>query len=272
LAPEEGLSPGKLRVASYRTAFGVFCSRRSRRCRRSRRFLESYGLQVRPSGVPLAWVFWVRYSRHVMDDEFKTYRRQFLVSTFKAGALLALGWTALPKRGLSQGENMKHPETAIFKDDGMIPNNRYPLLLYRRVINFGSGDPAAQVEEQFAANNWTNSWQNGIYPFHHYHSTSHEVLGVYQGTATVRLGGERGHDFTVQAGDVIVIPAGVGHKNLGASGDFGVVGAYPDGRKWDLLTGKPGERPKADQNIAALPIPDHDPVYGSAGPLREIWV
>jgi uncharacterized protein YjlB len=273
LAPEEGLSPGKLRVASYRTAFGVFCSRRSRRCRRSRRFLESYGLQVRPSGEPLVSVFWVRYSRRVMDDEFKTYRRQFLASTFKAGALLALGWTALPKGGLSQGENMKHPETAIFKDDdGMIPNNRYPLLLYRRVINFGSGDPAAQVEEQFAANNWTNSWQNGIYPFHHYHSTSHEVLGVYQGTATVRLGGERGHDFTVQAGDVIVIPAGVGHKNLGASGDFGVVGAYPDGRKWDLLTGKPGERPKADQNIAALPIPDHDPVYGSAGPLREIWV
>ena len=207
-----------------------------------------------------------------MDDEHNTYRRQFLASTLKAGALLALGWTALPKRGLSQGENMKRPETAIFKDDGIIPNNRYPLLLYRGVINFGTGDLATQVEEQFAANNWTNSWQNGIYPFHHYHSTSHEVLGVYRGSATVRLGGEQGRDFTVQAGDIIVIPAGVGHKNLGASSDFGVVGAYPDGRKWDLLTGKPGERPSADHNIAALPRPDHDPVYGLAGPLRQVWV
>jgi uncharacterized protein YjlB len=70
---------------------------------------------------------------------------------------------------------------------------------------------------------------------------------------------------------VIVIPAGVGHKNLGASADFGVVGAYPDGRDWDLLTGQPGERPKADQNIAALPIPGNDPVFGLDGPIREIW-
>jgi uncharacterized protein YjlB len=49
------------------------------------------------------------------------------------------------------------------------------------------------------------------------------------------------------------------------------VGAYPDGRHWDLLTGKPGERPKADQNIAALPLPDNDPVDGPDGPLRKIW-
>jgi uncharacterized protein YjlB len=213
----------------------------------------------------------VRYRVVAMDGEHRTYRRQFLASTFKAGALLALGWAALAKRALSYGDEMKQPDTAAFKDDGVIPNNRYPLLLYRGVINVGRIDPAARIEDQFAANNWTNSWRNGIYPFHHYHSTSHEVLGIYRGSATVRLGGEQGRDFTVQAGDVIVIPAGVGHKNLGASDDFGVVGAYPDGRQWDLLTGKPGERPKADQNIAALPIPANDPVYGSSGPLRKIW-
>ena len=97
------------------------------------------------------------------------------------------------------------------------------------------------------------------------------VLGIYSGSAAVRLGGEQGHNFTVQAGDAIVIPAGVGHKNLGSSNDFGVVGAYPDGRHWDLLTGRPGERPKADQNIAALPMPDTDPIYGPDGPLRKLW-
>lgn len=206
-----------------------------------------------------------------MDGGHRTYRRQFLASAFKAGALLALGWTVSPRRALSYGEKMKQPDTAAFTDDGTIPNNRFPLLLYRGVINAESTDPAAQIEDHFAANNWTNSWRNGIYPFHHYHSTSHEVLGIYRGSATVRLGGEQGHDFVIQAGDVIVIPAGVGHKNLGASAGFGVVGAYPDGRQWDLLTGKPGERPKADQNIAALPIPDNDPVYGSSGPLGKIW-
>jgi uncharacterized protein YjlB len=213
----------------------------------------------------------MRYRAVTMDGGHRTYRRQFLASTFKAGALLALGWTVSPQRALSYGEKMKQPDTAAFKDDGAIPNSRFPLLLYRGVLNLESTDPATQIEDHFAANNWANSWRNGIYPFHHYHSTSHEVLGIYRGSATVRLGGEQGHDFAVQAGDVIVIPAGVGHKNLGASTDFGVVGAYPDGRQWDLLTGKPGERPKADQNIAALPIPDNDPVYGSNGPLGKIW-
>jgi uncharacterized protein YjlB len=213
----------------------------------------------------------VGYNIRIMDDEHRTYRRQFLVSTFKTGALLAMGWITLPKRGLSRGADMQEPDTAIFKDDGQIPNNRYSLLLYRGVMNVGGTDPATQVKERFAANNWTNSWRNGIYPFHHYHSTSHEVLGIYRGSAKVRLGGEQGRDFTVRAGDVIVIPAGVGHKNLGPSEDFGVVGAYPDGRQWDLLTGKPGERPQADHNIAGLPIPGNDPVYGTNGPLRKIW-
>ena len=195
----------------------------------------------------------------------------FLARSLKMMAVLALGSVSTIRRALAQGDNMKQPETAVFKDDGLIPNNRLRLLLYRGVLPIGGDDPATKVKQQFASNNWTNSWRNGIYPFHHYHSTSHEVLGVYRGSATVRLGGEQGEDFTVRAGDVIVIPAGVGHKNLGASGDFGVVGAYPDGRDWDLLTGKPGERPQADKNIASLPIPRNDPVYGPDGPLRKVW-
>ena len=75
----------------------------------------------------------------------------------------------------------------------------------------------------------------------------------------------------MHAGDVIVIPAGVAHQNIGSSADFAVVGAYPDGREWDLLRGLPGERPQADHNIATLPIPDYDPIYGPQGPLRQAW-
>ena len=166
---------------------------------------------------------------------------------------------------------MMQPERIPFKDDGSIPNSRYAVLIYRGAVDLDARDPASSMEERFTANHWTNSWRNGIYPFHHYHSTSHEVLGVYQGSATVRLGGERGQDFFVEAGDVIVIPAGVGHKNLGASERFGVVGAYPNGRRWDLLRGRPGERPQADQNILAIPMPTEDPLYGSDGPLKKIW-
>jgi len=97
------------------------------------------------------------------------------------------------------------------------------------------------------------------------------VLGVYHGSSKLRLGGEHGQTVEVRSGDVILIPAGVAHLNIGASADFGVVGAYPDGRQWDLLRGLPGERPKSDRTIAGLPIPDCDPIYGAEGPLKQIW-
>lgn len=163
------------------------------------------------------------------------------------------------------------PKQLNFKDDGIFPNSPLPLLFYWRAITTDAKDPASIFEKGFAENDWTNSWRNGVYSFAHYHSTSHEVLGVYLGNASLRLGGEHGKNVEVQAGDVIVIPAGVAHQNIGASDDFGVVGAYPGGRGWDLLRGLLGERPKADHNIAALPIPDNDPIYGAKGPLRQLW-
>ena len=178
----------------------------------------------------------------------------------------------LPHRArFNVNPDVEHP---ILRDNGGIPNNvRLPLLVYRRVLRMPSEDPASAWEQIFKHWNWLGQWRNGIYPFHHYHSTSHEALGIYAGQATVRLGGEGGAGLTtdVAAGDVLVIPAGVGHCNLGSSADFGVVGAYPDGRKWDLLRGNPGERPQADVNIAHVPLPANDPVFGPHGPLRMFW-
>ena len=163
------------------------------------------------------------------------------------------------------------PEEFLFKDDGMFPNSALPLLLYRQAFTAEAEDLASVIEQRFAENDWTNSWRNGVYSFAHYHSTTHEALGVYCGSAILRLGGELGKNVAVHAGDVIVIPTGVAHRKMGSSENFGVVGAYPDGREWDLLRGRPGERPQADQNIAALPIPDNDPIYGPEGPLLQIW-
>ena len=163
------------------------------------------------------------------------------------------------------------PEQFRFKEDGVFPNSDLPLLVYRHAFTTEAEDRASIIEPCFSENDWTNSWRNGVYSFTHYHSTTHEALGVYCGAATLRVGGERSSDVKVYAGDVIVIPAGVPHQKISASADFAVVGAYPDGREWDLLRGRPGERPKSDHNIAALPIPDKDPLYGADGPLRRIW-
>jgi uncharacterized protein YjlB len=160
----------------------------------------------------------------------------------------------------------------VLKDDGVFPNNAtLPLLVYQHAIELPGRDPAAGFEDLFTAHHWSGSWRNGVYSFHHYHSIAHEVLGVYSGTARVQLGGEQGVVITANPGDVILIPAGVAHKNLGASHDFGIVGAYPVGQRPDMCYGKSGERPEADNRIAQVALPQADPVYGSDGPMSEYW-
>jgi len=168
-------------------------------------------------------------------------------------------------------QDVVQPEQSNFTDDSIFPNSPLPLLFYWRAIKTDAKDPASIFEKRFAENDWSNSWRDGVYSFPHYHSRSHEVLGVYAGAANLRLGGEDGQNVHVQAGDVIVIPAGVAPQKISASDDFGVVGAYPGGRDWDLLRGLPGERPKADHNIATFPTPDNDPIYGAKGPLQHLW-
>ena len=157
-------------------------------------------------------------------------------------------------------------------DDGAIPNNpRLPLLIYHRALRLPDEQPESAIEHLLATNHWGGSWRNGIYPYHHYHSTAHEVLAVCRRSARVQLGGEKGIMQKINAGDVIVIPAGVGHKNLGASSDFLIVGAYPKGQDWDMCYGKRTEHQRAEHNIARVPLPVADPVYGADGPLLYYW-
>ena len=160
----------------------------------------------------------------------------------------------------------------LLQDDGAIPNNPdLPLLVYQGALDASAINLASSFETLFAANGWGSSWRNGIFPFPHYHSTAHEVLGIAGGAAKVRFGGEQGVVLDVGSGDVVVIPAGVGHQNLGASSDLLVVGAYPGGASWDLCRAGAEERTKVLDNIARVPLPPSDPVYGPEGPLIAHW-
>lgn len=160
----------------------------------------------------------------------------------------------------------------LFADDGTFPNSRFPVLVYPAAVPLTGRDPASGFEALFDRNGWGGaSWRNGLFQVHHYHSTAHEVLGVYSGQVRVQLGGPQGKALDVHAGDVVVIPAGVAHKNLGASADFRVVGAYPAGTSPDLNYGKRGERPQTDRNIARVAVPGADPVEGKGGALVAQW-
>jgi uncharacterized protein YjlB len=159
-------------------------------------------------------------------------------------------------------------EEHLFADDGDVPNNpSLPLIVYRGVLDICS-DAGAECEALFAGNDWSAAWRNGIYAHHHYHSTAHEVLGITAGSVRVRLGGEGGVTVELRAGDVVVIPAGVAHKNEGASPNLVVVGAYPGGKSPDMCRPGAHQRERARRNVSEVARPSRDPVFGK---LLERW-
>jgi uncharacterized protein YjlB len=164
------------------------------------------------------------------------------------------------------------PLTFLFADDGLVPNNPLPFLVYRGAIDVSAGrDPAAAIEHVFARHGWGDMWRNGIYPFTHYHSRIHEALGIVRGRARVRFGGKDGEELEVAAGDVAVLPAGTGHQRLSASHDLLVVGAYPPAGTYDLCRATASQRERAKTTIPQVPLPQTDPVHGRDGPLLTLW-
>lgn len=168
-------------------------------------------------------------------------------------------------------DNLKY-ESFIFKDDGTYPNNaNLPLIVLCQVFEAKPKVHPATIEKIFRENGWVNSWRNGLYSFHHYHSTAHEALGIYAGWVKAQFGGPQAKAVKAKADDVIIVPAGVSHKNLDQAPDFRVVGAYPKGQIWDMKYGKPVERPRADESIKKVPLPLTDPVFGKKGALMRLW-
>lgn len=157
--------------------------------------------------------------------------------------------------------------------NGTIPNHpRWPLLVYLQAVEIAGADPAALFEALFNRHRWPAAWRNGVYSFHHYHSNAHEVLGVYSGEVTVQFGGDGGVVVNGHAGDVIVLPAGTGHKKLSSRGELGIVGAYPLGQHPDTCTPLLSDAKRNMTAIAAVPLPECDPVHGENGPLFTHWI
>jgi len=160
----------------------------------------------------------------------------------------------------------------LLAPDGAVPNHpRWPLLVYPGAVAISGSDPAAAFERLFDRNRWPAAWRNGVFPFHHFHTTAHEALGVYSGEVTVQFGGDRGIAITARPGDVIVLPAGTGHKKLASRGELGVVGAYPAGQHPDTNTPLLASARRASEAVARVPLPARDPVLGADGPLFEYW-
>src|ERR1044072_2553832 len=183
------------------------------------------------------------------------------------------GLGRLKPRDLADVVRETQPTTLRFADDGSIPNHpRWPLVHYHGAVALPKCiDPAAVFEDLFQRNAWGDSWRNGVYDYLHYHSRIHEVMGVARGTAVIRFGGRRGRKLRVKAGDVVVLPAGIGHQSLSASKDFLVVGAYPATGTYDLCRTSPEEYARAVKTVPKVVPPRRGPVYGKDGGVLALW-
>jgi uncharacterized protein YjlB len=145
-----------------------------------------------------------------------------------------------------------------------VPNSKLPVLLYRAVLAPHTAGKESKFRKRFRDARWTGIWTDTIYDYTHFHSNAHEVLGIAEGRVTLRLGGEDGSLFRLKAGDMLVLPAGVGHRRQGADDGLKVIGAYPHGQShFDMK--------RRGRAIRRVSLPLTDPFYGEHGPLIKAW-
>jgi uncharacterized protein YjlB len=172
---------------------------------------------------------------------------------------------------MSAVKEMIKPLSIVFRDDGLIPNNPLPFVVYKAAIDVANAHPEKTIEGLFGAHGWGDMWRDGVYDYLHYHATVHEALGVARGHARVRFGGDNGQEIRIAAGDVAILPAGTGHQCLSANRDFSVVGAYPPGAQMRVTLPTPENHARALKTIPQVKLPKTDPVMGEDGPLLRLW-
>lgn len=177
----------------------------------------------------------------------------FAAGTFSAGA----------------SDNPQH--LMLASPSGGVPNNPLPLIIWPRVVPDEEEDIAAWFEKTFGQHGWPPAWRYPIFPYTHYHPNTHELLGVAAGWAEVLFGGDSGRMVTLRAGDAVLIPAGVGHRQVSASEDFLVVGAYPQGMSPETLRDEPAKLKTSQAQIKKVPLPHQDPFTGKTGAMTDIW-
>lgn len=153
-------------------------------------------------------------------------------------------------------------ETMTIGPSKPYPGNEIPVRLYRGALSGDTSQLTAGFRKRFTENGWSDPWIAGVYDFHHFHAEAHEALGCAAGWVLVQLGGPDGEEVRLEAGDAVLLPAGVSHKNIDSSPDYRIMGAYPHNQEPDLRRGDPDEWDEVLEKIAQVKRWDKDPVTG----------
>jgi uncharacterized protein YjlB len=159
---------------------------------------------------------------------------------------------------------MKSPQYLLFAKAKDVPNSRLPVLLFRNIVPHSKLGKADVFRRAFKKNGWVGIWTDTVYDYTHFHSNAHEVLGIAEGKVTLRLGGETGRLVRLKAGDMLLLPAGVGHRRVSDDDGLKVVGAYPRGQShFDIK--------RTGRVVPRVALPKTDPFNGEDGPLTHLW-
>src|SRR5580658_6555569 len=160
---------------------------------------------------------------------------------------------------------MKPPQCLVFPKAKDVPNSRLPVLLYRKLLPYSKPRKADTFRRAFKTNGWAGIWTDTIYDYTHFHSNAHEVLGIAEGKVALKLGGDTGRLVRLRAGDMLVLPAGTGHRRVGGDEGLKVVGAYPRGEShFDMK--------RTGSIVPSIALPKKDPFSGKDGALTWIWM
>jgi uncharacterized protein YjlB len=163
------------------------------------------------------------------------------------------------------------PTTLYFKGDGNTPNNRLPVILYKSIFQDLKPPFSVDILHLFQSNGWTNNWGDIIKTQNHYHSNTHEVLGINSGKVEMVIGGARGKIIRLKEGDVIILPAGIGYYSLENKKKYIAVGGYPNGEDWDMIYDEHEKYINSQKSIAKNPFPILHPIHCLNGPLQRKW-
>ncbi|KAL5366688.1 hypothetical protein BJX96DRAFT_180958 [Aspergillus floccosus] len=172
---------------------------------------------------------------------------------------------------------MSPPNTFYLPPTLHSPGSTLPILHYRDDL------PHPRTEETaskfLTAHTWEKRGVWGAIDIRHFHPNTHECYGVFQGASTLLLGAAGGDGntaglkLTVYPGDVLVLPAGTAHSSVDSKDDYRYVGVYPRAcPRWRNEMGNyPIDLKALRKEIAQVPLPEADPVYGGNGPLCQLW-